>query len=96
MLKRSRQETSPMLRASGKVIHEQVRNVISHWLLAILYSNLEALTRSAQMALVKIFEECSGQPFQVEYVPIEVLQTQRASAEHTLQLEAYRLRGGLK
>jgi hypothetical protein len=34
---------------------------------------------------VKIVEEQSGQPFRVEYVPVEVLQAQRANAEDPLQ-----------
>jgi uncharacterized protein YbjT (DUF2867 family) len=34
---------------------------------------------------VKIFEECSSQRFQVEYVRVEALQAQRANAENALQ-----------
>jgi len=34
---------------------------------------------------IEIFENCSGQTFQVEYVPIEVLQNQKNAAEDPLQ-----------
>lgn len=34
--------------------------------------------------VVKIFEQCAGQPFTVEHVPVEVLEAQRASAEDAL------------
>lgn len=36
-------------------------------------------------AVIRIFEQVSGKPFSVEYVPVEALQAQYESSEHPLQ-----------